>query len=333
MTNEYYGTHYRFRLLGASHEASVGVEIIGLPAGQPIDPHALQAFLDRRAPGKNALSSSRQEEDRIEILQGLKNGLSDGTHFRAEIKNTDARPEDYEAISSIPRPGHGDYPAYVKYGRIPPGGGRWSGRMTAPFCIAGGIALQLLAREGIRIEAKILSVGGQAGPDFEGPIRAAAAEGDSVGGIIECIATGLPIGLGDHPFFGLENRIAQAAFAIPGVKGIEFGDGFHLAAMKGSQANDPYRYEEGRVICESNHNGGILGGMSNGMPLIFRLAVKPTPSIGLPQASVDLEKQENVSLQIRGRHDPCIVPRALPVAEAAAAVALYDAWLAAKEDQ
>ncbi len=291
-----YGQLYRFTVFGESHSPGIGVTIEGLPAGFRPDREALRAFLKRRAPGRNEYSSARREADEPLFEEGLDaDGRTTGAPLTVLIRNTDIRPADYEAFRTVPRPGHADYPAYVKTGRIPSGGGKWSGRMTAPICIAGGLARQLLAAEGIRIEARIESIAGLHDPDpftestedkvfpvsspdpltakrFQDKILAAKAAGDSVGGTVECRITGLPAGLGDHPFDGLENRIAAAVFGIPAVKGIEFGDGFALSALRGSQANDAYRPENGRIVTESNHCGGILGGMSDGMPLLFRAA-------------------------------------------------------------
>ncbi|MBO4839461.1 MAG: chorismate synthase [Lachnospiraceae bacterium] len=330
-----YGTYYRFTIFGSSHEPLVGVTVEGIPAGIPLDRPALQAFLDRRAPGNGAFSSTRREADVPEFETGLTDGVFTGGPVRAILRNTDARPADYEALRTVPRPGHADWPAYVKTGQIPAGGGHYSGRMTAPLCVAGGIAKQLLAREGVEVTARTVSVGGIPAEDEEavtGLLQDAKARGDSLGGVIECKVIGLPAGLGDHPFGGLENRLAQAVFAIPAVKGLEFGDGFALAAMRGSEANDGYRVRDGRVVMTSNHCGGVLGGMACGTPLVFRAAFKPTPSIAVPQESADLSGMENVTLSVPGRHDTCIVLRAVPVVEAAAAAALLDALWESRAD-
>ena len=350
-----FGNQYRITIFGESHAPEIGVMIEGLPAGTVIDRAALQAFLERRAPGRNEYSTARREPDEVIFTKGLDaDGRTGGGSLKAVIRNTDVRSADYDAFRTVPRPGHADYPAYVKTGHIAPGGGKWSGRLTAPLCIAGGIAKQLLEAEGIRIAARIRSIGGVEDTSpfvenaegetcilctnppltakrFQEKIAAAKAAGDSVGGTVECCVTGLPVGLGDHPFGGLENRIAEAVFGIPAVKGIEFGDGFALSALRGSEANDAYRFEDGRVITKTNHCGGVLGGMANGMPLIFRAAFKPTPTIGKEQESVDLATGENVLMQGKGRHDPCIVPRAVPVVEAAAACAIYDLLLSERK--
>lgn len=328
-----YGHILKLELWGGSHEPWMGLRMQGLPPGFALDRGALDAFLARRAPASQPGSTTRREADHIELTAGVdKEGRLLGGLLEARIANRDMLPEDYENIQQVPRPGHGDYPAYVREGRIPAGGGKYSGRMTAVFCVAGGIALQILEKQGISIGARILSVGGCAPEEMSEAIEMARAAGDSLGGLVECQIQGLPVGLGDHPFGGLENRIAGAAFAIPGLKAIEFGDGFGLAAMRGSQANDAFYMENDRVMTRSNHCGGILGGMSNGMPLVFRVALKPAPSISLPQDSVDLEKKENVRLSVRGRHDSCYVPRALPVVEAAGALAILDALLTKEQE-
>ena len=331
-----FGSFFHFTIFGESHGPLVGVTLEGIPAGTPLDLPALQAFLDRRAPGRGAFDSTRRETDVPVFESGLADGIFTGGPVRAVLPNRDARPADYEAMRTIPRPGHADWPAFVKSGRIPSGGGHYSGRMTAPLCIAGGIAKQLLAREGVDVTARILSVGGADAEDagaVQALLQEAKDRGDSLGGVIECTVTGLPVGLGSHPFAGLENRLSQAVFAIPAVKGLEFGDGFALAAMRGSEANDAYRIEDGRVVLSSNHCGGILGGMACGTPLVFRAAFKPTPSIALPQDSVDLSTMRNTVLSVTGRHDTCIVLRAVPVVEAAAAAALLDAlWESRAEE-
>lgn len=321
-----YGDNFRIDIFGASHAPEIGVTIEGVPSGTRIDNEALQAFMDRRAPGRDEFSTPRKEPDRPEFVAGLVDGVADGSPIKAVIRNTNVRSHDYE--NSIPRPGHADYPASVKFGGgySFAGGGPFSGRMTAPLCIAGGIALQLLTRRGITVSAKPVRIAGETDEErMKAAILAAKAEGDSVGGVIECTVEGLPPGVGDHMFYGLENRIAQAVFGIPAVKGIEFGSGFAAAEMKGSENNDAYRMVDGEVKTLTNHAGGILGGMSTGAPVVFRVAMKPTPSIYKPQLSVDLKTMRDVEFSVKGRHDPCVVLRAVPCVEAAAAVALYDA--------
>ncbi len=345
-----YGSNFRFTIFGQSHGAAIGVTLEGVPAGEPLDLEALQRFLDRRAPGRSPNATARREADRPEILSGLHEGRFCGAPFTAVIRNGDTRSQDYSQLKAKPRPGHADYTAQVKYGgaQDAAGGGHFSGRLTAPLCIAGGIARQLLERQGITVMARILSVGkirddspflssvedkafpvsdDGLGEKMQQEIAKARAEGDSVGGVVECVITGLPVGLGDPMFDGMENRIAAAVFGIPAVKGLEFGDGFALSAMRGSEANDAFRLAEGKVVTATNRCGGILGGITDGMPLVFRAAFKPTPSISLPQKTVDLSRMEETELVIGGRHDPCIVPRAVPVVEAAAAAAVYDALL------
>lgn len=330
MSNSF-GTFYRFTIFGQSHAPAIGVTIEGLPAGFSPDMEALTAFLARRAPGKGAYSTPRKEADAPEFVAGLVDGHTCGAPVTALIRNTNTRSADYDELRRIPRPGHADYTAYVKYGpgRDVAGGGQFSGRLTAPLCIAGGLALQLLAKEGISVSARIVSIGGETDPSaIERVLSSAKEAGDSVGGVIECVCGGVPAGLGEPMFGGMENRIAQAVFAIPAVKGVEFGAGFAAGAMRGSQNNDPFYYDEtGAVRTRGNNHGGILGGITSGMPIVFRAAFKPTPSIGIEQDSVDLVSGENVKLTVRGRHDPCIVLRAAPCVEAAAAAAIYDALL------
>ncbi len=334
--NGSYGENIRITLFGQSHAPSVGVTLDGLPAGERIDTERLQAFLLRRAPGRSELTSARKEADEPEILSGLVNGTTSGAPLTIVLRNTDARPEDYEAFRTVPRPGHADYTAWVKYGaaNVPTGGGQFSGRMTAPLCAAGGICLQLLEREGITVRARAVEIGGETdAAAMTGAIRAAKEDGDSVGGVAECEINGLPAGLGGPLFDGLEGRIAQIVFAIPAVKGIEFGAGFAAARLRGSENNDAFAIENGTVVTKTNHSGGILGGISTGMPLVFRAAIKPTPSIAKEQESVDLSTLRPTLLRVGGRHDPCIVPRALPVLESAAAISVYDALLDRRKER
>ena len=350
-----FGERYKVTVFGQSHSQVMGAVIDGIPAGTVIDTEALARFMARRAPGSGPLSTPRRESDLPEIVSGTADGVCCGAPLCIIIKNTDARSADYERIRSVPRPSHADYPAYVKYGGHNDirGGGQFSGRLTAPFCAAGGIALQLLEKRGIRVFSHILSVGGikdepfdpvspdterlgalaglrlavldpAAGERMAAEIKAAHADGDSVGGIVECMVTGLPAGVGEPIYDSLESRIASLVFSIPAVKGVEFGSGFAGSALRGSRNNDPYRVLDGRIVTSSNNSGGICGGISTGMPVLFRAAFKPTPSISRPQDSVLLEEMKDETLEITGRHDPCIVPRALPAVEAAAAMALLD---------
>ncbi len=345
-----YGTNLRLTIFGQSHSPAIGVTVEGLPAGRTIDLDALQQFLDRRAPGRNAFSTPRKEADAPQFLCGIKDGVLCGAPLTAVIYNTNTRSGDYDELATTPRPGHADYTAYVKYGpsRDYAGGGHFSGRLTAPLCIAGGICLQLLEKEGISVAARIRSIGAvnddapftapvshkpfptvsdSAGDAMQAAIADAKADGDSVGGVVECVVLGAPAGLGDPMFDGMENRIASALFGIPAVKGVEFGAGFAAATLRGSENNDPFIVENGEIRTATNHCGGILGGISNGMPLVVRAAFKPTPSIAKEQDSVDLTTLQSKKLSVRGRHDPCIVPRAVPCVEAAVAIAVYDAWL------
>lgn len=330
-----YGRNYCISIFGESHAAAIGVKIEGVPAGARIDAKALQAFLERRAPGRDAFSTARREPDMPEFLCGIKDGIATGAPIAAIIRNSDTRSKDYGNLANVPRPGHADYPAEVKFGGYQDraGGGHFSGRLTAPLCIAGGIALQLLAREGVSISARPIRIGGETDEEkMKAVIAAARAEGDSVGGVIEAKVRGLPVGVGDPMFDGMENRIAQAVFGIPAVKGIEFGEGFAAAELKGSENNDPYGIVDGKVAPLTNHAGGILGGISTGAPIVFRVAFKPTPSIGKEQDSVDLSSGMPTKLVVKGRHDPCVVLRAVPCVEAAAAIAAYDALLERKKE-
>ena len=358
------GENLRIQLFGQSHADAVGVSIEGIPAGKRVDTEALAAFLRRRAPGRNEWSSARREPDEPEFLSGLVDGVTCGAPLTAILRSADRRSADYDALRSVPRPGHADYAAQLKFGGAQDvrGGGAFSGRMTAPLCVAGGICLQLLGELGVTVGAHALEIAGvrdhafdavkidaealravsqadfptcsaEAGARMRAAIAAAGETGDSVGGLIECAAVGLPAGLGDALFGGLESRISALVFAVPAVRAVEFGAGFSVSRLRGSENNDPYRFESGEVQILSNNAGGVLGGISTGMPLLFCAAVKPTPSIARAQQSVDLKTGENVTLRVGGRHDPCIVPRAVPVMEAAAAIALYDAYLEWKKER
>ena len=330
-----YGGNYRVSIFGESHSAAIGVVIEGLPAGSAIDMEKRQRFMERRAPGRDALSTARREADAPEFLCGVKGGVATGAPISAIIRNADTRSNDYADIANVPRPGHADFPAEVKFGghQDRAGGGHFSGRLTAPLCIAGAVAVQQLERMGVTVSARAVRIGGETDPaKMEAAITAAREAGDSVGGIVEAEVCGLPVGVGDPMFGGLENRIAQAVFGIPAVKGIEFGDGFAVADLKGSVNNDPYCVEGGRVAPVTNHAGGILGGISTGAPVVFRVAFKPTPSIAKEQDSVDLGRNEPAKIVVKGRHDPCVVLRAVPCVEAAAAIAVYDAVLERKKE-
>ncbi|MBR0463008.1 MAG: chorismate synthase [Clostridia bacterium] len=349
------GKIYRIQIFGQSHSPMIGVVVEGLPAGVVPDMDAVRALMARRAPG-GALSTARREADEPRIVSGLNDrGETCGSPLCALIENADPRPGDYEALRDVPRPGHADYTANVKFAGHNDirGGGQFSGRLTAPLCFAGALALQMLNQQGIRVRARALRIAdvedapidpcdppmsefangpvpcldADAARRMAAAIEAARADGDSVGGVVECFATGLPAGIGEPMFDGVENRLAQALFAIPAVRGVEFGAGFAAASMHGSEHNDAFRVKNGAVVAETNRHGGVLGGVTSGMPLIVRAAFKPTPSIAKPQRSVSLSRGEDADLTVRGRHDPCVVPRAVPCVEAAVACALYDLLL------
>ena len=346
-----FGENLKLTIYGTSHGPSIGMTLEGIPAGLPVDLEKLQSFLNRRAPGQSPWSTARKEADVPIFESGIADGLTTGEPIRAIIRNTNVRKSDYDDLKYIPRPGHADFTAWMKYGLDfdMSGGGPFSGRMTAPMCIAGGLCKQWLEARGIRIGAHIAWIDDiddnrfdpvnpnldDIGSDFpvlcricgeqmQEAIAHAKKNGDSVGGIIECAIVGLPAGIGGELFGGIESKIAQIVYAIPAVKGVDFGLGFANMYHPGSYTNDPFAIVNDRIITETNHCGGILGGITTGMPVLFRVAVKPTPSISKRQQSVNLKTMEEVTIQIKGRHDPCIVPRAVPVVEAAAAIAIYD---------
>lgn len=323
-----FGNNIKISIFGQSHSEMIGVTIDGLPCGFKIDVDKLRAFMDRRVPGKNAVVSERYEADRFNIISGMMEGKTCGAPLTAIIHNTDVKSVDYEQIKDCPRPAHADFSAHAKYRGYEDfrGGGHFSGRLTAPLCFAGGLVLQMLNRQGISIKSEIEEIYGKR-DKFDEIIEEVKSEGDSVGGIVSCSIDSLPSGIGAPMFDGLENKISQAVFAIPGIKGIEFGAGFDLAKMKGSQANDEYFFSDGKVGFKSNNNGGILGGISTGAQIFFRVCIKPTPSISKSQNSISYTDKDNVELKIVGRHDPCIVTRALPCVESAAAIAVFDLML------
>ena len=324
LENRPFGRRLRLSVEGESHSKEISFSLEGFPAGVRIDREALAALMERRAPGRNALSTARRESDEVEFLSGIGgDGITDGGTIAGRIANRDTRPSDYSSTRTVPRPGHADFGQWVEYGFIPTGGGSNSGRMTAPLCAAGALCLQYLLGRGVRISAKVDSVGGR-GDGFEETILAAKADGDSVGGTIACTVEGFPAGIGGALFAGVEGALSAAMFAIPGVKGIEFGDGFASAARRGSENNDPFAVENGRVVTVGNRHGGILGGRTSGMPIVFRVAMKPTPTIFKPQDSVDLAAMAAAKCETKGRHDPCIALRAVPVVEAMCAFALAD---------
>lgn len=347
-----YGESLKLSIFGQSHGSAIGMTLDGIPAGLPVDFDRLQAFLNRRAPGQNDWSTPRKEEDRPEFLAGIIDGFTCGAPIAAIIYNKNTRSGDYANLKDCPRPGHADYTAQVKYGGFQDaaGGGHFSGRLTAPLCIAGGLCKQWLEAQGIRIGARIACIGGECDDasfdpvnpqlddvldDFpvltktgaekmRNKIATAKASGDSVGGIIECAVTGLPAGIGEPMFGGVESRLAQILYGIPAVKSVGFGAGYSFGYMFGSNSNDAYTIINGHVQTLTNHAGGILGGITSGMPVIFQCAIKPTPSISQAQRSVSLSQMKEQELAVKGRHDPCIVPRAVPVVEAAAAIAFFD---------
>lgn len=347
----------KISISGASHSPEITAECDGLPRGEKFDREKVQAFLSRRAPGNAKYATARKEPDIAEYISGVDGGTLDGGHFKAVIKNTNTRSGDYENVRDVPRPAHADFPAQIKYGpsREVAGGGHFSGRMTAPLCIIGGICKQLLEKRGVKISAHIYRIkdvydtpydpldpctdtpsgfpalSEDASAKMQETIEEARKNADSVGGVIECAATGLKVGIGEHMFYGLEADISRLVFAVPAVKGIEFGAGFSVADMYGSENNDPFYYDGDIIKTKTNNHGGILGGMASGMPLIFRATIKPTPSIGKEQDSISFSEKKNVKLVVSGRHDPCILPRAVPVIEAACAIALYDAYLSEEQ--
>ena len=350
-----YGSKIKISVFGESHGNGIGVVIDGLPAGAAIDRDAVLAQMARRAPGRDKTATPRKESDLPRVLSGMRGDILTGAPLCAVIENTNTRSQDYGNLLAMPRPAHSDYTAFVKYHAANDirGGGHFSGRITAPLVFAGAVCRQLLEKRGITIAAHIASIGGVSDTLFDpvtidaallrrlsqssfalidesredamrAEVEAARLAQDSVGGTIECAVTGLPAGVGDPMFDGVEGVIAKAVFGVPAVKGIEFGAGFALAQMRGSQANDPFRFANGRVVTETNRCGGILGGITDGMPVLFRVAVKPTPSISQPQKTVNLQTGENAVLEIHGRHDPCIVPRAVSVIEAVTAIAVIN---------
>ena len=353
MSSEF-GKNLRVSIFGESHGSGIGVVVNGFPAGETVDPETLQRFLARRAPGNSRLTTSRKEADLPEFLSGIRDGVLTGSPFAAVIRNTNQRSGDYKGFEDTPRPSHADFTAAVKWKGAADmrGGGHFSGRLTAPLCVAGGIALQILARKGVFIGAHLLKAGEFSDDPFplfpaaetfekissaefpvlnpergllmQNVIRDAAAEGDSIGGAIECAAIGLKAGLGDPMFEGVESLLSSALFGIPGVKGVQFGSGFDCVKMKGSEHNDPFVITDNTVQTKTNHSGGIQGGITNGMPIVFQAAMKPTASIAKPQHTISLSQMKETEIEIHGRHDPCIAIRAVPVVEAVTALVLLD---------
>lgn len=362
-----FGNALRVTVFGQSHSQAVGCVVEGLPSGHVVDMEALGRFMARRAPGQGPWTTPRKEADLPRIVSGLNpRGATCGAPLAIVIENTNTRSRDYDNLMAVPRPGHADYTAWAKWhgNQDVPGGGHFSGRLTAPLCAAGGIALQMLTERGVRVGAHLLSVAdvrdeplcaldnapasrarlesqldaladgrtfptidAAAGKAMLAAIDDARRELDSVGGVVECVATGMPAGVGSPMFDGIENLIARAAFGVPAVKGVEFGRGFEAARLRGSEDNDPYRMVDGAVTPVTNNAGGALGGITTGAPVLFRMALKPTSSISRPQESVDLTTGSDATLEVHGRHDPCVATRAVPVAEAICALALLDALL------
>lgn len=351
-----WGRNLRLSIFGESHGEGIGIVIDGLPAGYPLDLDKVSFHMARRAPGQSELTTPRKEADQVEILSGVFNGITTGAPLCGMIRNCDTRSKDY--TKELPRPGTADLTAHIKYKGYNDyrGAGHFSGRLTAPLTFAGSIARQILASKGIHIGAHILQIGPHlddafsdinaellnvlTGLDFpvlneakagamKKEILQAAGEKDSVGGIVECAAIGQPAGLGS-PFFGsMESSLASMLFSIPGMKGIAFGDGFNMANMRGSEVNDAFYYENDHIKMRTNHSGGINGGITNGMPIVFRTVFRPTASIGKPQNTVDLTTGENKTVAFEGRHDPCIIPRAVVVVESALALCLMDSLMEA----
>lgn len=355
------GNHITLTVYGESHGISIGAVLDGLPAGFAVDWDEVRREMERRAPGRNAMSTARKEADAFTVESGFFEGRTTGTPLCARIQNSDQHSKDYSDLSHLMRPGHADYAGHVRYGGFNDyrGGGHFSGRLTAPLVFAGAVAKQMLRERGITVGSHIQSIAGITDEKFsplgesaekldaltretlplldasrENAMRKAIEDakndGDSVGGVIEVMAIGLPAGIGDPMFDSVESSLSHALFSVPAVKGLEFGTGFALAGMRGSEANDAMRYEDGEIKTLSNHNGGITGGITNGAPLLFRLVVKPTPSISRPQKTVDLATGKDAVLEIRGRHDPCIVQRAVPVVEAVTAWVLLDILLSSR---
>lgn len=350
-----WGNNFKISLFGESHGKAVGLVIDGVPAGIKLDLDYINIEMKRRAPGRDEISSQRKEKDEYEILSGLFNQKTTGTPLCVVIMNSDHHSMDYENIKNIMRPGHADYTGFVKYKGFNDyrGGGHFSGRLTAPIVFAGAVAKQVLKDKNIFVGSHIKSIGqieddfidvssidihflesirqkhltvisDEKGLQMEQAILAVKEEKDSLGGIIETIVLNIPAGIGSPFFDSIESRLSSILFSIPAVKGIEFGAGFDIAFMKGSEANDEYYVNNQSVKTYTNNNGGILGGISNGMPIVFRVAIKPTPSIGKAQKTIDITNMNEIDIEVKGRHDPCIVPRAIPVIEAATSIAILD---------
>lgn len=352
------GSHYRCSVFGESHGKMIGIEIDGVPPGEAVDENELQAFMARRAPGNSKHATKRKEPDIVHIASGIMDGVTTGFPLMAYIENTNQYSKDYSNLLDHPRPSHADYTAHIHYKGFADmrGGGHFSGRLTAPLCIAGGIAKQILRRRGIHVGAQLLQIENIIGTPFDAmnvdaetlesmasmefptidkgansamqaAIQVAAAEGDSVGGVVQGAIIGVPVGLGGPMFDGIENRMAQALFGIPGCKGVSFGAGFDAVTMRGSVHNDPFIMKDGNVTTTTNHAGGILGGITSGAPITVQIAMKPTASISIEQQTVSLSKHADAPLVVTGRHDPCIAVRTVPVLEAVMAIVILDLLL------
>lgn len=350
-----FGKNYKVSLFGQSHSKEIGLIIDGIEAGYEINRDLIAKNLERRRPGRNEYSTSRKEKDLYELVSGEVDGITCGAPLCAIIKNKDQRSRDYDNLRDKPRPSHADYPAFVKFSSYNDirGGGQFSGRMTAPIVIGGSIAEDLLNKRGIKVYSRIKSIGSakddeisledikeenfsdfknQDFPVFNPSSREkmkeeilkAKKEEDSIGGVVETFILNMPVGIGEPFFDSLESVISHAVFSVPGIKGIEFGSGFEAAKMLGSAHNDFYYYEDKVVKTKTNNHGGIIGGLSTGMPIVFRTAVKPTSSIGKIQDTISLKNKNNEKLKIEGRHDPSIVPRALVAIEMITAIAILD---------
>lgn len=347
------GNKIHIQIEGTSHGEFLKGIISGLPKGEEISEEEIALQMARRAPGKDATSTPRKEADKVEFISGLERGITDGTPLEFIIRNTNTHSSDYNNLKFTPRPSHADYPAFVKYGGQADmrGSGHFSGRLTAPLTAIGAICRQILGRRGITVGGHVLNIGeifdigfnpvtiekntldtlssqyfATISEDAKAQMRTLildiGKDGDSIGGCVEIAVTGMPVGIGNHMFGGVENIISSVVFGVPAVKGISFGAGFDFGYLLGSEANDPYYFKDGNVVTATNNCGGIVGGMTTGMPIILKVALKPTPSIFKSQPTVNLETKTETMLEIKGRHDPCIVPRALPAIEAAVAIAI-----------
>ena len=354
--SSFYGERLKLSLFGQSHGEAIGITMDGFPAGMVIDMHRLAAEMARRAPGQSKMTTSRREPDAPEFLSGVLEGRTTGQPICAIIRNTNTRSQDYGEGVDLVRPGHADYTGHVRYFGFEDwrGGGHFSGRLTAPITLAGALCSQWLEDKGVKIACHIQQLGSvtddsfmdadpaadyaylkgmhlpvlRAGLDeaMEAEVLAARSDMDSVGGVLECMITGLPAGLGAPFFDSVESVLSHLLFSVPAVKAVAFGEGFGFANLRGSRANDPFRMDGERVVTTSNHSGGINGGITNGMPVIFRCAMRATPSIAREQQTVSLREGKDTTLSVHGRHDPCILPRAVPVIEAMAAIGVMDLW-------